>query len=44
MKRLFLFVIAKLVFTGSALANTVLTIAHRPVPAPAYIDEGERAA
>ena len=41
MKRLFLCAISMFLFTGSALANTTLTIVHGPTPAPTLLDMGE---
>lgn len=41
MKRIFLYVISMLFFSGLALANTTLTITHGPTPAPTLLDMGE---
>ena len=41
MKPLFLCAISMLLFTGSALANSTLTITHGPTPAPTLLDLGE---
>ncbi len=41
MKRLFLYAIATLFFSGSALADSTLSITHGPTPAPTILDMGQ---
>lgn len=41
MKQLFLYAIATLFFSGSALADSTLSITHGPTPAPTILDMGQ---
>ena len=41
MKQLFLYAIATLFFSGSALADSTLSITHGPTPAPTTLDMGQ---